>query len=327
MPPWRRGRVFDAAHYLHHNPDVAQAGARPLRHYLTNGAAEGRLPADLAAIAPDLWQGRPGRMADLPACPRPGLAEDFPDSLREDALRLVSADPPRVSVVIPVRDRAGMIGGAVASALTQALGPLEVIVIDDGSTDGTPAMLRDSFPTPIQDGRLVLVETGPQGVSAARNTGLDRARGDVIAYLDSDNSWEPDHLLLACAGMRSAGVRIAYTALNRHNVADGWSDILFRPFDRAALEEANYIDLNAVVHEAELVSELGGFDTSLTRLVDWDLLLRFTERTRPVALPVVTGHYLFGGALLDTITGREPLEPNLARIRARIRARLAGEAT
>lgn len=98
-----------------------------------------------------------------------------------------SATPP-VSVVIPTFNRAGYVGEAVASALGQGYPSIELIVVDDGSTDNTHdtlARLAGSFTYVRQENR---------GVAAARNAGVDLATADFLAFLDSDDLWEPDKI-------------------------------------------------------------------------------------------------------------------------------------
>ncbi|WP_375554422.1 glycosyltransferase family A protein [Roseovarius mucosus] len=221
-------------------------------------------------------------------------------------------------MILPTWNRAHTVVTAVASALLQSYAPKEVIVIDDGSRDATLELLQQRFPEPVAAGRLVLLGQENAGVSAARNAGLARAQGDVVAYLDSDNYWEADHLLYAVGGLLAVpGAQSAYTAICRHNLSQGWSDVLFQSFDRPALTEENFIDLNSFVHWRALVETLGGFDTALTRLVDWDLILRYTALSDPVALPVITGHHVVDSLGLDNISTREALGPNLAHIRAK----------
>jgi glycosyltransferase involved in cell wall biosynthesis len=95
---------------------------------------------------------------------------------------------PLVSAILPVRDRAAWIGRAVESVLAQRYPAVELIVIDDGSTDETPSVL-DRY------GSRIVRLHGPGGNAyAARNVGLARARGDLIAFIDSDDRWWPDHL-------------------------------------------------------------------------------------------------------------------------------------
>jgi cellulose synthase/poly-beta-1,6-N-acetylglucosamine synthase-like glycosyltransferase len=98
---------------------------------------------------------------------------------------------PRFSVVIPVHNKARHVRAAIASAQGQTFRPHEIVVIDDASTDGSTNVLAA-----IEDPRLVRLRRdvpGPGGY-AARNLGIERARGDWIAFLDADDRWHPDHL-------------------------------------------------------------------------------------------------------------------------------------
>ncbi len=96
---------------------------------------------------------------------------------------------PLVSVVIPTYQRRQLVLRAVKSALAQRYSPFEVIVADDGSTDGTVEALRA-----LADPRLTVLAREHEGVSSARNGAIDAARGDVVAFLDSDDRWLPHHL-------------------------------------------------------------------------------------------------------------------------------------
>ncbi len=96
---------------------------------------------------------------------------------------------PLVSVVMTSHNRATLIGQSIASVLEQSLADLELIIVDDGSTDGSVAVIEA-----IDDARIVLVALAKCSVSEARNAGIARARGEFIAFLDCDDLFLPDYL-------------------------------------------------------------------------------------------------------------------------------------
>ena len=97
---------------------------------------------------------------------------------------------PEISTVIPTYNRASLLDGALASALNQSFEDCEVLVIDDGSTDATAELVAPY----VASGRVRYIRQANQGVSAARNTGIQQSRGRFIAFLDSDDTWTPSHL-------------------------------------------------------------------------------------------------------------------------------------
>ena len=103
----------------------------------------------------------------------------------------------KISVIIPTWNRAGCLPAALDSVFAQSLKPHEVIVVDDGSTDNSRAIIRQRF----SDVRYIYQQN--RGVSSARNTGIGAAGGDWIALLDSDDRWEPHKLEQSAA--RPAG--------------------------------------------------------------------------------------------------------------------------
>ncbi|GLS23007.1 hypothetical protein GCM10007874_60270 [Labrys miyagiensis] len=111
---------------------------------------------------------------------------------------------PEVSVIVPAFDAEQFVKAAVTSALSQTMRSLEVIVIDDGSGDGTAQIIRDLA---AKDRRVrPLFNTTRQGVSAARNTGLNAAKGNYIALLDADDAWIPNRLELMLRVMKNRGL-------------------------------------------------------------------------------------------------------------------------
>jgi glycosyltransferase involved in cell wall biosynthesis len=96
---------------------------------------------------------------------------------------------PKVSVIIPTYNRADKVGKAIESVLAQTNADLEIVVVDDGSTDGSGRFLGGTY-----GDRIRYYAQPNQGASVARNKGIEEARGDWIAFLDSDDLWEPDKL-------------------------------------------------------------------------------------------------------------------------------------
>jgi glycosyltransferase involved in cell wall biosynthesis len=106
-----------------------------------------------------------------------------------------------VSVIVPTYNRAAQVVGALSSVLAQTHRDLEVIVVDDGSTDGTGDMVARRYGA---EPRVLYVHQENAGVASARNAGLERARGELIAFLDSDDAWRPWKLALQLACLQRA---------------------------------------------------------------------------------------------------------------------------
>jgi len=110
------------------------------------------------------------------------------------------AREPLVSVILPVYQGEAFIARAVASVLGQSHGSLELIVVDDGSTDGTLERLRE-----IEDPRLKVLPVDNGGVARARNLGMAKSRGEYLAFLDADDLWHPDYLRKVLATAQRSG--------------------------------------------------------------------------------------------------------------------------
>jgi len=102
---------------------------------------------------------------------------------------------PEISVIVPTYNRADLLGRAITSVLAQTLPVREILIVDDGSTDGTAA-LAGTWPAPV---RYIRQTNG--GVAVARNTGISQASGEWIALLDSDDQWTPDKLAAQMAAL------------------------------------------------------------------------------------------------------------------------------
>jgi glycosyltransferase involved in cell wall biosynthesis len=155
------------------------------------------------------------------------------------------------------------------------------------------------------DERVRVVRGEGHGVAAARNRALEHARGELVAYLDSDNRWLPTylaHVVAALVAAPEAGATLALQIV----VDDTTREWSLRDDDHPVrdLERLNFIDLNAYAHRRALVDELGGFDESLRRLSDWDLARRYTARSPVTRLAVPGSVYRVG--LPDQISATEP---------------------
>src|SRR5918995_1597995 len=197
--------------------------------------------------------------------------------------------PPRVSVIIPTHNRWPMIAEAVQSVLAQTFNAFELIVVDDGSTDGTARLLSSC------DSRLKIVSQPHAGVAAARNAGVAISLGKYIAFLDSDDLWSPAKLAIQADFMeRNSGVQICQTEeiwirggvrvnpKSRHRKPAG--DIFRRSL------ELCLVSPSAVMMTKELFYLAGEFDESFPVCEDYDLWLRIAV-CNPVHLidrPLVT---------------------------------------
>lgn len=187
---------------------------------------------------------------------------------------------PLVSVVIPAYNRATTIRAAVESALRQTVQEIEVLVVDDASSDETAAIASG-----IGDRRVeVLLRDRNGGASAARNTGIRHARGAFIAFLDSDDVWLEEKLARQLAALRAAPDEIAVscTGAEIHLLDHGGVVRLqyLEPMDDWKLRLAMGCDLSpgtTQMSRRHIFSEVGPLDETLPRFEDWDWLLRYTQ--------------------------------------------------
>jgi glycosyl transferase family 2 len=186
----------------------------------------------------------------------------------------------RLSVVIPAYNAAPTIRSAVSSALQQTEPCLEVIVVDDGSTDATAETVAQ-----LDDRRVQLVSRANGGPAAARNSGIAVARGECIGFLDSDDLWLPTYVERAGRALESASrPGFAYTDAYVFNGSSGQvkrgtaMDALDPPPpDResflVALLRRNFVFTSATV-PAPVLAEVGGYDEKLALSEEYDLWLR-----------------------------------------------------
>jgi len=183
---------------------------------------------------------------------------------------------PKVSVIIPAYNRADSLSAAIESVLCQTYRNLEVVIVDDGSTDNTAEVVAG-----IKDPRVRYLRSNTRGgASAARNFGMERQREDYIAFQDSDDVWFPEKLekqmrlfaqdpevdVVYCALWRTEfGVRECIPLKDgRHMGGDVFDEML----------KGNLVSTATAVVKRKCFDAMGMFDTSLTSLEDWDLFIR-----------------------------------------------------
>jgi glycosyltransferase involved in cell wall biosynthesis len=193
---------------------------------------------------------------------------------------------PQASVIVPTRDRRKSLGRALRSALWQQDVELEVIVVDDGSTDGTEAFIHSMGHPRV---RLLRNDT-PQGVSAGRNRGVAEARGEWIAFLDDDDVWAPDKLRVQLAALQARARGWAYGGEvivdPELRVVDGSPPLSPEELVRA-LEHYNAVPAGAsnVVVATDLLARVGPFDPRLSTSEDWDMWIRLSRAKLPACVP------------------------------------------
>ncbi len=195
-----------------------------------------------------------------------------------------------VSVIVPTHDRRERLRLALRSALAQRDVDLEVIVVDDGSSDGTGALVDG-----LGDPRVRLVRNDVAlGESRARNRGISEAGGAWVAFLDDDDLWAPDKLASQLEALRRTGRAWAYGG---EVVVDEDLEVLSGsppPTPEqvaAALVHYNAVPGSAsnVIVASELLGRVGAFDPALRRTPDWDMWLRLIREGLPAVVnrPIV----------------------------------------
>jgi glycosyltransferase involved in cell wall biosynthesis len=209
------------------------------------------------------------------------MVSEFHSAARTPADRTAS---PRFTVVMPAHNTGPLVAHAIRSVLQQTCGDFELIVIDDGSTDGTATEVRGFTADP----RVRLVEQVNRGPSAARNAGIALARGEYISMLDSDDMWLPRYLEVMGAALdRDPSAGLAYTdawvldeptgRIRRTTMMHYQRPPAHPPADSErfldVLLDRNFVYTSVTVRR-DVLDAVGGFDERLWTGEDWELWLR-----------------------------------------------------
>ena len=182
-----------------------------------------------------------------------------------------------ISVIIPTYNRRNTLSRAVESVLNQIYKPIEIIVVDDGSTDGTKEMFSEMYPL------VRYIYQANSGVSSARNTGIKSASGDWIALLDSDDEWLPDKLDRQVKLLQdNAEIRFCHTneiwirnnvRINQKKKHQKYGGNIFNK----CLDICRISPSSSLFHTS-VIKDVGLFDESLDVCEDYDLWLRITAK-------------------------------------------------
>ncbi|RJQ51596.1 MAG: glycosyltransferase [Nitrospiraceae bacterium] len=189
---------------------------------------------------------------------------------------------PKVSVIVPTYNRPEMLAGALKSILNQTYKNVEVIVINDGGTN-----VEDVIASVNENRNIVYIEHKTnKGTSAAKNTGINAAKGKYISYLDDDDIYYPEHLETLVNFLESSDCRVAYTDALRANqqIHDGRYITVSKEsantsdFDYDRILNENYIPVLCFMQEKSCLDETGLFDETLGAHEDWDLWMRMSRK-------------------------------------------------
>ncbi len=187
---------------------------------------------------------------------------------------------PRVSVIIPTYNRENMIGNAIESVLNQTFRDFEIVIIDDASDDNTEEVVKG-----FDDDRIVyILHKEKKGGSAARNTGIKKATGKFIAFLDSDDWWHPKKLEKQLSKMETSRINpeLVYTGIRQVN-NDGKLIKEIIPIFRGNIFQELLIEnvvgtTSSVLLRKEVFSDVGFFDENLPSRQDLDLWIRIARK-------------------------------------------------
>ncbi len=184
----------------------------------------------------------------------------------------------KVSVIIPTYNRGQLLAGTLDSVYAQTRRALEVIVVDDGSEDDKVAQVCAFYD------HLVYHRTAHRGAGAARNAGLAIACGEYVAFLDSDDQWQPRFLEHMTAALDDApGTGFAYCDYATFGTRGMVRAAYLPPHHKQSgnvfvpLLETDFLSTGALVIRRACLARVGGFDPTLEMAEDWDLWLRLAR--------------------------------------------------
>ncbi|MDD2735993.1 MAG: glycosyltransferase [Desulfuromonadaceae bacterium] len=220
-----------------------------------------------------------------------------------NSIKNTGENPPKVSVIIPCYNRKDFIAETINSVINQTYPNIELIVVDDGCTDGSRTLLEsfgESFTILEHPGRA------NRGQSAAINLGIQNCTGEYVAILDSDDLFAPDKILKQVSFlMENPQIGLVYS--NGHSIDEN-SNILFEIYGKKHTEDSNpnrvlldcyFLLPNNSLLRRSVFEQVGGFDESLRASQDHDMAIRVSEVTK---LAYLEDHLFFYRRHKDSIS-------------------------
>jgi glycosyltransferase involved in cell wall biosynthesis len=213
-----------------------------------------------------------------------------------------------VSVIIPSRNRCERLAGAIESVMKQSWSNIEVIVVDDASTDDTPQYLAGL----LNDGGILLKVVRneiAQGGSGARNQGIALAQGQYVAFLDDDDVWLPEKLTRQI-GMMKANPSASAASCSfwvQHSSGKRALKHVVMPRESQQILHTNHLGgASMCLTTRQMLIDIGGFDATLRSGQDWDLWIRLNDRGRVVvcADPLVSYIYHQGVSITGNLMSK-----------------------
>lgn len=180
-----------------------------------------------------------------------------------------------VSCIVPTHNRSALLQKAIESITNQTYKNLEIIIVNDGSSDRTEGLIGN---LKKWDSRIISFKNDrPKGPSAARNIGIEKARGEFIAFLDDDDQWLPNRISDALDPLRDCDVLLCSSRLIHRAIVQHYRNGLVEPSE---FKKGNFFGGTSVLIGHSAVFKENNFDEDLFLGEDWDLYVRLAQKYR-----------------------------------------------
>lgn len=214
----------------------------------------------------------------------------------------------RISVIIPTCNRAELLPRAVASVLAQNWRPLEIVIVDDGSTDDTPAAINLVAGLAVEaDVQFKALRQPNSGDAAARNAGIDASTGDWIAFLDDDDTRRQDSLKSQMEVAGDAQAICGLVVQQDRTKPSSQRRLLSGDCATAFLRGEQSAAITSLVVRRDVLESVGRFDTSLPVGSDMEWIARLAHHANFAALPEIVADYNYSERALSRFSGIDEL--------------------